>query len=53
MNKKLTDIVVLGSRINARHVQLVLLVVSLAMLILGIGAPADSGGPTRAPFGGV
>lgn len=50
MNKKLAEFVFLSSRINRQHVQLVLVVVSLAMLILGIGAPADGGGPTRRGF---
>jgi hypothetical protein len=50
MNKKLADIVVRASRIDRRHVQLVIVIVSLAMLILGIGAPLDGGGPTRIRF---
>lgn len=45
MKKNLTDIVVRASRIDRRHVQLVLVIVSLAMLVLGIGAPMDGGGP--------
>jgi hypothetical protein len=50
MNKKFADIVVRASRIDRRHVQLVIVIVSLAMLILGIGAPVDGGGPTRIRF---
>lgn len=50
MNKKFADIVVRASRIDRRHVQLVIVILSLAMLILGIGAPADAGGPTRIRF---
>lgn len=43
MNSKLSQFAFLGT-INRQHVQLVLAVVSLAMLILGIGAPSDGGG---------
>jgi hypothetical protein len=50
MNKKFADIVFRASRIDRRHVQLVIVILSLAMLILGIGAPADGGGPTRIQF---
>ena len=34
---------VLVSKINRQHVQLVLAILALAMLVLGIGAPADGG----------
>ena len=50
MNKKLADLVFFGNRVNRQHVQLILVILSLAMLILGIGAPADAGGPTRGRF---
>ena len=50
MNKKFADIVVRASRLDRRHVQFVIVLVSLAMLILGIGAPLDGGGPTRIRF---
>lgn len=54
MNKKLAELVSLGNRIERRHVQLAILVLSLAMLILGVGAPVDAGGPTRVAIrGGV
>lgn len=43
MNSKLAKFAFLGS-INRQHVQLVLVVISLAMLVLGIGAPSDGGG---------
>jgi hypothetical protein len=43
MNGKLNKLAFLGS-INRQHVQLVLAVISLAMLVLGIGAPSDGGG---------
>jgi hypothetical protein len=45
MNKKFADVVVRTSQIDRRHVQLVIVIISLAMLILGIGAPVDGGGP--------
>ena len=32
-------------KINRQHIQLVLVVVALAMLVLGAGAPVDGGGP--------
>ena len=50
MNKLFTDIVVRASQINRRHIQLIVVILSLAMLILGIGAPVDGGGPTRFRF---
>jgi hypothetical protein len=31
-------------KINRQHVQLVLVILSLAMLVLGVGAPEDGGG---------
>jgi hypothetical protein len=43
MNGKLSKLASFGS-INRQQVQLVLVVISLAMLILGIGAPAEGGG---------
>lgn len=48
MHENLTKLALLSQRINRRHVQTIFVIVSLAMLILGIGAPADGGGPTRA-----
>jgi len=54
MNKKLAQLIFLSNRINRQHVQLVVVILSLAMLILGIGAPSDGGGPTRGRLvGGV
>jgi hypothetical protein len=44
MNKKLSDIIVLSSRINRQHVQLLVAIVTLAMLVVGIGAPSGGGG---------
>ncbi len=50
MNRKLANLAFLGHRINRQHVQLLVVILTLAMLILGIGAPADGGGATRAGF---
>ena len=44
MNNKLAQIAVFTSKINRQHIQLVIVLASLAMLVLGIGAPAESGG---------
>jgi hypothetical protein len=43
MNGKLNKFTFLGS-FDRQHVQFVLVIVSLAMLVLGIGAPSDGGG---------
>jgi hypothetical protein len=43
MNGKLSKFASFGS-INRQQVQLIVAVVSLAMLVLGIGAPSDGGG---------
>jgi hypothetical protein len=44
MNNKLTSLFFSAQKINRQHVQLVLVIVSLAMLVLGIGAPTDGSG---------
>ena len=44
MKNKFALLVFSAQKINRQHVQLVLVIVSLAMLVLGIGAPADGGG---------
>jgi hypothetical protein len=44
MNKKFADLIVLGSHVNRQHVRLLVAIASLAMLILGIGAPCRGGG---------
>jgi len=44
MNKKLADLIVLGSHVNRQHVRLLIALVSLAMLVVGIGAPSRGGG---------
>ena len=45
MKNKLALLALSAQKINRQHVQLVLVLVSLAMLVLGVGAPlADGGG---------
>jgi hypothetical protein len=46
MNNKFARFALLAAKINRQHVQLALAVVALAMLVLGIGAPADGSGLT-------
>jgi hypothetical protein len=43
MKNKFADIVLLSTKVNRQHVQMLLAIVALAMLVLGIGAPADGG----------
>ena len=43
MEKKLADIVLLSSKINRQHIQFAFAILALAMLVVGIGAPADGG----------
>lgn len=43
MKNKLAQIALLSTKINRQHIQLAFVVFSLAMLILGIGAPTDGG----------
>jgi hypothetical protein len=44
MKTKLASFVFSAQKINRQHVQLALVIISLAMLVLGVGAPADGGG---------
>jgi hypothetical protein len=44
MKNKLAFLVFSAQKINRQHVQLTLVVVSLVMLVLGLGAPTDGGG---------
>ena len=44
MNKWFADIIVRSNRINRQHIQLLVAIVTLAMLVVGIGAPARGGG---------
>jgi hypothetical protein len=44
MNQKLAQIALFSRKFNRQHLQLLLVLVTLAMLVLGAGAPGDSGG---------
>lgn len=43
MKNTLAQFALSAGKINRQHIQLVLVVVALAMLVLGVGAPADGG----------
>jgi hypothetical protein len=43
MKTTFTQIAVLSSKVNRQHLQMAFAVLALAMLVLGIGAPADGG----------
>jgi hypothetical protein len=47
MNKKLADLIVLSHSVKRQHIQLLVVILTVAMLVLGVGAPSDGGGPTR------
>ena len=47
MKNKFNLAIVSLSKINRQHIQLFFLVLSLAMLAVGVGAPEDGGGNTR------
>ncbi len=44
MKNKLALLALSAQKINRQHVQLLIVVLSLAMLVLGVGAPTDPGG---------
>ena len=44
MKNKLTLLAFSAQKINRQHVQMFFLLISLAMLVIGIGAPSDGGG---------
>lgn len=44
MKNKLALLTLSAQKINRQHLQLILVIVSLALLILGTGAPTDGGG---------
>ena len=46
MKNKLAQISFLGTKINRQHLQLFWVIIALALLVLGIGAPAAGGGGT-------
>jgi hypothetical protein len=45
MNNKFAFVALSVNKINRQHIQLVLTLIALAMLVLGVGAPNDGGGP--------
>ncbi len=47
MKNKLTLLALSAQKINRQHVQLIFVLVSLAMLVLGAGAPIVEGGVGR------
>ena len=47
MKNKLALLALSAQKINRQHVQLVLVIVSLAMLVIGVGAPYADGGVGR------
>lgn len=47
MKNKLSLLALSAQKINRQHVQLVFVLVSLALLVLGVGAPTDGGGIGR------
>jgi hypothetical protein len=44
MKNKLAFFAFSAQKINRQHVQMILVIVTLVMLVLGAGAPADGGG---------
>ena len=42
-----TQLILLGTKFNRQHLQLILTIVALTMLVLGVGAPMDGGGGGR------
>jgi len=50
MKQKLSQISQILSGFRRDDVQLLLVILTLAMLVLGIGAPSDGGGATRIRF---
>lgn len=47
MKNAFSQLVLFSTKINKTHIQFVLMLVSLALLVLGAGAPEDVGGATR------
>lgn len=44
MKTTISNIVFVASKVNPRHLQVVWMLLALAMLVLGAGAPEDVGG---------
>lgn len=47
MKNKLTSLVLSASKIKREHIQTLFVVLTLAMLVLGLGAPEDMGNTGR------
>jgi hypothetical protein len=47
MKNTISQIVLFSTKINKTHIQFVLMLLALALLVLGAGAPEDVGGLTR------
>jgi len=43
MKNRVAQLGVLAGKIDRRHIQFILAIISLAILVLGIGAPNDGG----------
>lgn len=43
MKNTFAQFAILSTKVNRQHLQMVFAVLALAMLVLGIGAPADGG----------
>jgi len=44
MKNKIALLALSARKINRQHIQLALVILTLAMLVLGVGAPVDGGG---------
>jgi hypothetical protein len=44
MKNKFASLLLFAQKIDRQHIQLALVVLSLTMLVLGVGAPTDGGG---------
>ena len=47
MKNKFNLVVVSLSKISRQHIQLFFVLLSLTMVVIGVGAPEDGGGSTR------
>ena len=45
MKNKLAFLALSAQNIDRQHIQMILVLVTLAMLVIGAGAPLDGGGP--------
>lgn len=44
MNKNIALFTHFAQKINSQHIQFALVILTLAMLVVGVGAPIDNGG---------